>query len=86
MSFVKDGRRRVFLPAAGNSNGNMGTNGNYWSSTSGNYRLNFNTNNMNVNTNTNSYCVRLVAVVEYFPLHSLISTQYNQDYVNESHT
>ena len=58
----------MLLPPAGNSNGNVGSNGNYWSSTSGNYRLNFNTSNMNVNSNTNSYCVRLAAVVEHFSL------------------
>jgi len=54
----------VFLPAAGHSVGSMGTDGSYWSSTSGNYRLDFYTNIMSVNTGTSSYCVRLVAVVE----------------------
>ena len=51
----------VFLPAAGNRwNGelnNVGTNGNYWSSTPNDennaYNLNFNSNNANWNNNNN---------------------------------
>ena len=54
----------VFLPAAGYSDGNVGSSGYYWSSTSGKYRLAFRTSNVNVDSGTSSYCVRLAAVVE----------------------
>jgi len=54
----------VFLPAAGGSNGYVGSNGNYWSSTGGGYRLNFDASSMHVYSATTSYCVRLAAVVE----------------------
>lgn len=63
----------VFLPAAGNRNGssvnNVGSNGNYWSSTinSSNtnnaYNVNFNSGNFNATNNNNRYngnSVRLV--------------------------
>ena len=61
----------VFLPAAGNRNGsslnNVGSNGNYWSSTCNNsnnaYNMNFNSSNVNPQNNNNRYngnSVRLV--------------------------
>lgn len=61
----------VFLPAAGNRNGtsvnNVGSNGNYWSSTANGtnnaYNLNFNSSNFNPSNNNNRYngnSVRLV--------------------------
>lgn len=56
-----------FFPAAGNSNGNQGTNGNYWSATENSsdnaYNMNFNSSNVNVNNNnkTNAFAVRLFA-------------------------
>lgn len=63
-------KQKVFLPAAGNRNGtdvnNVGSNGNYWSSSANdnnnaNY-LNFNSNNVNTNNNNrnNGQSVRLV--------------------------
>lgn len=65
---------KVFLPAAGNRNGtdvnNVGSNGNYWSSSANgnnnaNY-LNFNSNNVNTNNNNrnNGQSVRLVRGLE----------------------
>lgn len=58
------------LPAAGNRNGtsvnNVGTNGNYWSSSYNNnnaYNVNFNNNNVNANNNNNrnnGFSVRVV--------------------------
>ena len=69
----------VFLPAAGNRSGtsvnNVGSNGNYWSSTPNGatnaYNLNFNSGNVNPANNNNRYngfSVRLVLPVEnYFP-------------------
>ena len=46
------------LPARGNNGNNIGTNGNYWSSTQNNsdnyYNLNFNSGNSNVNNNVNN--------------------------------
>ena len=66
--------RAVFLPAAGNRNGasvnNVGSNGNYWSSTAHSsnatnaYNVNFNSSNLNPQNNNNRYngkSVRLVA-------------------------
>ncbi len=63
-------RGAVFLPAAGNRNGqkvyNVGNNGNYWSSTPNDannaYNLNFNSGNVNANNNNryNGQSVRLV--------------------------
>ena len=62
----------AFLPATGNRNGssynNVGTNGNYWSSTlnesntNNAYYLNFNSNNCNVNNNNrnNGHSLRCV--------------------------
>ena len=77
---VKDGRRRVrvFLPAAGNRNGtsvnNVGSNGNYWSSTYNNsnnaYNLNFNSGNVNPQNNNNrnnGFSVRLACPAENNP-------------------
>ena len=63
--------RAGHLPAAGNRNGasvnNVGSNGNYWSSTYNNsnnaYNLNFNSGNVNPSNNNNRYngnSVRLV--------------------------
>jgi len=69
----KENQCLLTLPAAGyrnNSNGtlnNVGTNGNYWSSTQNNasnaYNLNFNSGNTNLNNNnkTNGFTVRPVA-------------------------
>ncbi|MDO4191605.1 MAG: hypothetical protein Q4D14_08015 [Bacteroidales bacterium] len=70
-----------FLPAAGYRNGttvnNVGSNGNYWSSTynsSNNaYNLNFNASNLNAqnNNNNNRYngkSVRLVRLVQPLPV------------------
>ena len=64
----------VFLPAAGNRNGtsvnNVGSNGNYWSSspnsTDNAYNLNFNSGNVNPannNNRNNGFSVRLVQSV-----------------------
>ena len=61
----------MFLPAAGNRNGttvnNVGSNGNYWSSTYNNennaYNVNFNSGNLNANNannRNNGLSVRLV--------------------------
>ena len=66
---------RYFLPAAGNRNGtsinNVGTNGNYWSTTSQSatnaYNVNFNASNFNSQNNNNRYngfSVRLASAVE----------------------
>ena len=76
---VKDNRRRphVFLPAAGNRNGtsvnNVGSNGNYWSSSYNNannaYNVNFNDSNLNTDNNHNRYngqSVRLVRSAQHF--------------------
>ena len=64
----------IFLPAAGYFNGsslnNVGSNGNYWSSTANGsnnaYNLNFNSGNQNVNNNNrnNGYSVRAVLAGE----------------------
>lgn len=64
----------VFLPAAGNRNGtsvnNVGSNGNYWSSTANDsdnaWNLNFNGSDANMNNNNryNGQSVRLVRVVQ----------------------
>ena len=62
---------QMILPAAGNRNGtdvnNVGSNGNYWSSTPNDennaYNLNFNSNNLNPQNNNNrnnGFSVRLV--------------------------
>ena len=64
---------RYFLPAAGNRNGlsinNVGSNGNYWSTTSQSatnaYNVNFNADNFNSQNNNNRYngfSVRLASV------------------------
>ena len=59
---------RYFLPAAGNRNGtsinNVGTNGNYWSTTSQSatnaYNVNFNASNFNSQNSNNRYIGRSV--------------------------
>ena len=71
----------VFLPAAGNRNGtsvnNVGSNGNYWSSSYNNsnnaYNLNFNSGNVNPNNNNNRYngfSVRIVSENCFMPASS----------------
>lgn len=70
----------LFLPAAGNRNGssvnNVGSNGNYWSSTANDtnnaYNVNFNSGNLNPannNNRNNGFSVRLVRPeVSTYPL------------------
>lgn len=78
----------LFLPAAGNRNGtnwnNVGSNGNYWSSTpngSNAYNLNFNSGNCNVNNNRNNgFSVRCVkefaeSSVPFFPVFQISREQ-----------
>ena len=71
-------RTTVFLPAAGNRNGtsvnNVGSNGNYWSSSYNNsnnaYNVNFNSGNLNPQNNNNrnnGQSVRLVRLAENCP-------------------
>ena len=73
----------VFLPAAGNRWGtsvnNVGSNGNYWSSSYNNsnnaYNVNFNSGNLNPQNNNNrnnGYSVRLVRLAENYPFFCLI--------------
>jgi len=80
----------VFLPAAGNRNNsdgtlnNVGSNGNYWSSTphpdnsENAYNMNFNSEDANTNNNwrSNGFSVRCVSELNEFALCLLLSGKY----------
>ena len=81
------------LPAAGNFNGssvnNVGTNGNYWSSTpngtSNAYNFNFNSSNLNMNSNSqsNGFSVRLAQ--DYAPSGCLLEDLFQAYYCARRH-
>ncbi|MBQ9295492.1 MAG: hypothetical protein IJ219_11320 [Bacteroidaceae bacterium] len=68
-----DRSRGFFFPAAGNGNGtsinNVGSNGNYWSSSwnsgANAYNMNFNSSNVNPQNNNNRYLGYSVRAVQH---------------------